>query len=100
MPMGASTVCFTVGVCHVRFLTAFPCPLTGTHTHTDRSSRKLDDTKQEMDTISSNVKVSHSLITKFGRREITDRLLIFLGLVLFFGVVLYIIRKRLIGWII
>ena len=63
------------------------------------SSRKVGETKSEMDTISSNVEVSHRLISKLNRREITDRLLILLGLVLFFGVVLYIIRKRLIGWI-
>ena len=53
-----------------------------------------------METINSNVSIAHSLITKFNRRELTDKLLISLGLVLFFGVVIYIIRKRLIGWII
>lgn len=67
--------------------------------HTATSSHKLGETKHEMDTISSNVKVSHGLISKFERREITDKLLIFFGLVLFFGVVLYILKKRLLGWI-
>lgn len=67
--------------------------------YTATSSHKLGETKHEMDTISSNVKVSHGLISKFERREITDKLLIFLGLVLFFGVVLYILKKRLLGWV-
>ena len=52
-----------------------------------------------MEAIEANVSVSHRLITKLNRREVTDKLLILLGLVFFFGVVLYILRKRLIGWI-
>ena len=63
------------------------------------SSGRIVDTKDEMDTIGSNVEVSGKLITKYQRRELTDRVLIFLGLVLFFGVVLYILRKRGLGWI-
>ena len=63
------------------------------------SSGRIVDTKSEMDTIGSNVDVSGKLITKYQRRELTDRVLIFLGLVLFFGVVLYILRKRGLGWI-
>ena len=63
------------------------------------SSGRISDTKNEMDTIGSNVDVSGKLITKYQRRELTDRVLIFLGLVLFFGVVLYILRKRGLGWI-
>ena len=63
------------------------------------SSGHIQDTKNEMDTIGSNVDVSSRLITKYQRRELTDKVLIFLGLVLFFGVVLYIVRKRLLGWI-
>ena len=63
------------------------------------SSGRILDTKNEMDTIGSNVDVSHKLITKYQRRDLTDKVLIFLGLVLFFGVVLYILRKRGLGWI-
>ena len=63
------------------------------------SSMKLGDTKQEMDTIGASIKVGSRLISKFKRREFTDKILIFLGLVLFFGVVLYILKKRVLGWV-
>lgn len=63
------------------------------------SSTKIESTKNEMDTIGSSVKIGSRLISKFKRREFTDKVLIFLGLVLFFGVVLYILRKRLLGWV-
>lgn len=63
------------------------------------SSGRITETKNEMDTIGSNVDASGRLITKYQRRELTDKVLIFLGLVLFFGVVLYILRKRGLGWI-
>lgn len=63
------------------------------------SSMKLGDTKKEMNTISASVKVGSRLISKFNRRDFTDKILIFLGFVLFLGVVLYILKKRLLGWI-
>lgn len=63
------------------------------------SSSQLVKTKTGMQEIGADVKVSSGLISKFGRRELTDRVLIFAGLTLFFGVVLYIIQKRLLGWL-
>ena len=63
------------------------------------SSGRIVDTKDEMETIGSNVDVAGRLITKYQRRELTDKVLIFLGLVFFIGVVLYILRKRGLGWI-
>lgn len=63
------------------------------------SSTKIEATKNEMDTIGSSVKIGSRLISKFNRRELTDKVLIFLGLILFFGVVLYILKKRLLGWV-
>ena len=63
------------------------------------SSGRIVDTKNEMETIGGNVDVAGRLITKYQRRELTDKVLIFLGLVFFFGVVLYILRKRGLGWI-
>ena len=60
---------------------------------------QLGKTKHEMDTIGSNVKVSSRLITKYQRRELTDKILIGFALLFFFGVVLYILKKRLLGWI-
>jgi len=35
------------------------------------------------------------LLTKYGQRELTDKLLIFIALVFFFATVLYILRRRL-----
>ena len=63
------------------------------------SSVQLGGTKNEMETIGANVQAGSGLISKFKRREFTDKVLIFLGLVLFFGVVLYILKKRLLGWV-
>ena len=53
-----------------------------------------------MEEIGSSIKVSQGLISKLGRRDITDKVLIFLAFIFFISVVLYVIRKRLIGWII
>lgn len=67
---------------------------------TAKSSGKIKDTKSGMEEISSSIQVGQGLISKLGRRDITDKVLIFLALIFFFSVVLYVIRKRLIGWII
>ena len=40
---------------------------------------------------------SGKLITKYGRRETTDKVLIFLAFAFFFSVVFYILRKRVLG---
>lgn len=61
------------------------------------SSNVLSDSHTEMKTVGSHIDISTRLISKFGRREIVDKLLIIGGLVLFFSVVLYILKKRLIG---
>ncbi len=45
--------------------------------------------------MSGHISNSRKLITKYGRREFTDKLLIFLALVFFFATVLYIMKKRL-----
>ena len=45
----------------------------------------------------SHIDISTRLITRFGRREVVDMLLIMAGMVLFFSVVLYILKKRLFG---
>ena len=64
------------------------------------SSGKLQETKSGMEEIGSNIKVGQGLISKLGRRDITDKVLIFLAFIFFISVVLYVIRKRIIGWII
>jgi len=37
------------------------------------------------------------LITKYGRREVTDRVLIFFAAIFFFACVFYVLRKRVLG---
>lgn len=63
------------------------------------SSTQLSKTKTEMEAIGAKTKVSSGLISKYERRELTDKVLITAALVLFFGVVLYIIQKRTLGWL-
>jgi protein transport protein SEC20 len=62
------------------------------------SSTQLSKTNTEMAGIGAKVKISGGLISKYERREFTDKVLISAALVVFFGVVLYIIQKRTLGW--
>ena len=41
--------------------------------------------------------ISRRLITKYGRREVTDRVLIFFAALFFFACVFYVLRKRVLG---
>lgn len=61
------------------------------------SSGVLRQSNTEMKNMGSHIDISTRLITKFGRRQVVDKLLILFGLVLFFSVVLYILKKRLFG---
>ena len=63
------------------------------------SSHTVTATKNEMEGIGADMKRADGLISKYERRELTDKVLIGAGLCLFFGVVLYILQKRLLGWI-
>ncbi|XP_061757877.1 vesicle transport protein SEC20 [Nerophis ophidion] len=58
------------------------------------SSRTIQDTNDEFKTMSGTIKLGRKLITKYNRRELTDKLLIFLALALFLATVLYILKKR------
>ena len=58
------------------------------------SSKGITDTHEELKGLSGFVHTSKQLLNKYNRRETTDKLLIFFGLVLFFSTVLYIIKKR------
>ncbi len=55
----------------------------------------MSDTNEEFKSMTGHIQNSRKLITKYGRRENTDKLLIFLALVFFFATVLYIVKKRL-----
>lgn len=59
------------------------------------SSAQIKDTQEEYKGLSGIIQTSKNLLNKYNRREVTDRLLIFFGLILFFSTVLYILKKRL-----
>ena len=59
-----------------------------------KSSGTLQDTKEEFKGMGAVIQTSRSLLTKYSRRELTDRILIFLAVALFLATVLYIIKKR------
>ncbi|XP_075712625.1 vesicle transport protein SEC20 [Rhinoderma darwinii] len=59
------------------------------------SSRTIQEANEEFKSMSGTIQLGRKLITKYNRRELTDKLLIFLALALFLGTVLYIVKKRL-----
>lgn len=61
------------------------------------SSKTMDDANEEFKTMGAGISQARRLITKFGRRETTDRLLILLAAAFFFSVVFYILKKRVFG---
>ncbi|KAG7321007.1 hypothetical protein KOW79_015422 [Hemibagrus wyckioides] len=63
------------------------------------SSRSLLETNEEFKSMTATIHLGQKLILKYNRRELTDKLLIFLALALFFATVLYILKKRLFPFI-
>nr|XP_019952767.1 PREDICTED: vesicle transport protein SEC20-like [Paralichthys olivaceus] len=63
------------------------------------SSRTVQETNEEFKSMTGTIHLGRKLILKYNRRELTDKLLIFLALALFFGTVLYILKKRLFPFI-
>ncbi|XP_055034981.1 vesicle transport protein SEC20 [Misgurnus anguillicaudatus] len=59
------------------------------------SSRTVQETHEEFKAMSGTIQLGRKLIIKYNRRELTDKLLIFLALALFLATVLYILKKRL-----
>lgn len=59
------------------------------------SSQTLKDTKSEMGNFEGVVATARNLITKLGRREFTNNILIMFGLCLFALTCLYILKRRL-----
>ena len=59
------------------------------------SSKQVTSVQGEFENMSGHIQHSRKLLTKYGRRECTDKLLILLALVFFFASVLYILKKRL-----
>ncbi|KAI6218236.1 Vesicle transport protein SEC20 [Aphelenchoides fujianensis] len=58
------------------------------------SSSTLRDTSTHMEAIGATIRSGGKLITKYGRRETTDKILLALALLLYFGVIVYILKKR------
>ncbi|KAH7710590.1 vesicle transport protein SEC20-like protein [Aphelenchoides avenae] len=58
------------------------------------SSAQLRDTQVQFGAVGATIRSGGKLISKFARRETTDKILIALALTLYFGVVFYILRKR------
>ncbi|XP_034062562.1 vesicle transport protein SEC20 isoform X2 [Gymnodraco acuticeps] len=63
------------------------------------SSRTVLETNEEFKSMTGTIHFGRKLILKYNRRELTDKLLIFLALALFFATVLYILKKRLFPFI-
>ncbi|CAK8671380.1 vesicle transport protein SEC20-like [Clavelina lepadiformis] len=59
------------------------------------SSKSISDTNEELKDQSGLIHTGHRLLTKYNRREFTDKILIFLAMALFFATVLYILKRRL-----
>ena len=60
----------------------------------ETSSHQIKETHDEFKGLTGIISTSRKLLNKYNRREMTDTLLIFFGLVLFFATVIYIISKR------
>ncbi|XP_066573133.1 vesicle transport protein SEC20 [Amia ocellicauda] len=59
------------------------------------SSRTVLETNEEFKAMTGTIQLGRKLITKYNRREFTDKLLIYLAVALFVATVLYILKKRL-----
>uniref|UniRef100_A0A8C4ZN92 BCL2 interacting protein 1b n=1 Tax=Gadus morhua TaxID=8049 RepID=A0A8C4ZN92_GADMO len=59
------------------------------------SSKTVQETNEEFRSMTGTIHLGRKLILKYNRRELTDKLLIFLALALFLATVLYILKKRL-----
>ncbi|XP_061092414.1 vesicle transport protein SEC20-like isoform X1 [Conger conger] len=59
------------------------------------SSRTALQTSEEFQAMSGTIRLGRRLISKYNRRELTDRLLLLLALALFLATVLHILKKRL-----
>ncbi|CAG5872473.1 unnamed protein product, partial [Menidia menidia] len=63
------------------------------------SSRTVLETNEEFKSMTGTIHLGRKLILKYNRRELTDKLLIFLAVALFLATVLYILKKRLFPFI-
>ncbi|ESN98746.1 hypothetical protein HELRODRAFT_162197 [Helobdella robusta] len=59
------------------------------------SSDQIKETHEELKNASGHIRNAKKLLTKYGRREFTDKLLIIIALIFYFASCLYVIKKRL-----
>ncbi|XP_071947093.1 vesicle transport protein SEC20-like [Antedon mediterranea] len=60
----------------------------------DKSSKGISKAHDEFEKMNRGIRTSGNFLTKYNRRELTDKLFMFLAVALFFGTVVYIIQKR------
>jgi len=63
----------------------------------ENGSKVIKDTNKELKGQGSLIDTTSRLLSKLSRREVTDKILFSSAVLLFFGAVLYILKKRLIG---
>lgn len=61
------------------------------------SSTTVHETNKEFKSMGAEIGQSRKLITKYGRRETTTHVLIFIAFCFFFACVFHILRKRVLG---
>ncbi len=59
------------------------------------SSNVLKETHSHFNNVAATIRSGGKLVSKYARREMTDKILIVLALMFYFGVVLYILSRRL-----
>ncbi|XP_054722482.1 vesicle transport protein SEC20-like [Uloborus diversus] len=59
------------------------------------SSTVVTDTKEEFKTMGSAINQSKSLLQKYGRREVTDKVVLIVAVLFFLSCIFYIVQKRL-----
>jgi len=55
----------------------------------------IESSSEELKEQGSILSIADKLLGKYGRRESTDKMLIWVGLAFFFACVLYVVQKRL-----
>lgn len=58
------------------------------------TSTNVDETHEEYHGMAGMIHQSRKLLTKYNRREITDKVVIFLAIAFFFACVIYVVTKR------
>nr|CAG4652210.1 EOG090X0EO1 [Triops cancriformis] len=59
------------------------------------SSQAIKDNQEEFKGMGSVINSSRKLVSKYGRRDLTDKILLFFALCFFFACCLYVVQKRL-----